>query len=117
MILSMGEFLRARRMQACDMNYATIARKLGNYSADQIREALKPKLRGPKGKRRRRIKPQEPASNSRVLAGFKEVRAPDVPETVMAERSIALSAPISITAAVFGDPPPGRSALDKRRGV
>lgn len=34
---------------------------------------------------------------------------------MLAERDAALAAPLSLTAHVFGDPPPGRSALDRKR--
>jgi hypothetical protein len=36
------------------------------------------------------------------------------PDVVLIERDIRLSAPRTITAHIFGDPPPGYSALDKR---
>ena len=36
-----------------------------------------------------------------------------VPPEVMADRDRRLSAPQTITARVFGDPPPGQSALDR----
>ena len=38
------------------------------------------------------------------------------PEQVLAERDAAMGAPQSLTAILFGDPPPGRSALDRRMG-
>jgi hypothetical protein len=38
-----------------------------------------------------------------------------VPDAVMAERDRVTLAPLTISQALLGDPPPGRSALDKRR--
>jgi hypothetical protein len=42
-----------------------------------------------------------------------EIRAGDAPPEVIAEREEAMSAPRSLTAALFGDPPPSRSALSR----
>jgi hypothetical protein len=39
---------------------------------------------------------------------------PSPPQSVLHEREQALLAPRSLTAALLGDPPAGRSALDKR---
>lgn len=45
-------------------------------------------------------------------------RAPEIPNIVLIERERAMQLEQSITAICFGDPLPGRSALDmKRRGI
>lgn len=49
---------------------------------------------------------------------FPNGRAQDVPNSVLIEREKRAAAPRDLTASVFGDPPPGFSALDmKRRGI
>lgn len=43
------------------------------------------------------------------------VRPLDIPEEVLIERNLRVSTPRTIGAAILGDPPPGYSALDRKR--
>lgn len=52
------------------------------------------------------------ADRTRIMQTHEFIAPP--PAEVIAEREAACQAPQSITAIVFGDPPPGRSALDRR---
>lgn len=63
----------------------------------------------------RRDRSQEPARIERKGArSVPNARGIQIPETVLDEAAKRMSASRSITAYVFGDPPPGYSALDKR---
>lgn len=77
----------------------TIAEALGRTSGSVV---ARYEARGPSFARD--IIPRTPRSAA-------EIRAGDAPPDVIAEREEAMSAPRSLTALAFGDPPPSRSAL------
>lgn len=102
---------KARQLRATGISLIAVAETLG-YSRECLRLALNPASREARNAYRRgRVR------KSRRAAGKPEPRyvtPARCPPEVIAERDIALSQQTSLTALVFGDPPPGRSALDKR---
>lgn len=116
MSLTVGERLQAQRLQTQDMSHKAIGKKIGRTS-EEVRLAI--------GRGGKRTKPLKYTFHTGVdLTGPSGIVAAGIPmdrtvppADVLAERARALSQPRTITAAVFGDPPPGRSALDKRQGA
>jgi hypothetical protein len=96
---------RALAMHAGGMKKLHIARVLG-VSESGLREIYDPTCR----ERRR----QNDRNRRRTTCRY--VLPLDVPEDVLNERDNAYSAQISVGALLFGDPRPGRSALDRRNG-
>lgn len=112
--LSMGEFLRARRMQARGMDPGDVARRLGkgnSVSKSQVSRALA---------NRRSVKPATAADDGQSgfkAAGLHGPWAISIPAETLSERERAFSAFQTLTASICGDPRPGRSALDQRKGT
>jgi hypothetical protein len=87
---------------ACDEAYAEKHReKNRNYAARNYKARVRPYAGKAPG-----------LSVSKVIVQSRE--AVRVPQSVLFERDRAMLAPRSLTAQAFGDPMPGRSALDKR---
>ncbi len=82
------------------------------------------RARSPQAKARRNERDRAMRrENNKVIA---EMRAAGVlppayskqpPDHVIAERDAAIAAPREMSAIAFGDPLPGRSALDRRRSI
>lgn len=112
-MLSDGETLQARRLQARGMSYKAIARHM-HRRIDDVVQALKKHTTAPRGRHAKTCY----AANGEVgwhAAGISQPHhSARIPPHVLAERERALHAPLSLTAFVFGDPPAGRSALDRR---
>jgi len=127
--LTTGQYLQARRIKThrpgATVKY--IAHHVG-ATERQIRDALDLKAAErpanvPRAKKAmKRTRPGLKVSGyqrcgHRKAAGIPEIPRMVVPHDVLADRERRLStAPASLTAAAFGDPPPGYSALDKRQG-
>jgi hypothetical protein len=82
--------------------------------SETVRAALDPKFADDRRKkqvakrrRERRLLPAQPHVETHA-----NLR---IPEHVLAEREAARSADLTPNQILFGDPPPGRSALDRRR--
>lgn len=67
-----------------------------------------------KSKKRTRITSGEASSYNMVVRDLEFIEPP--PAHVIAERDAALYGPRSLSSVLLGDPPPGRSALDRRGG-
>jgi hypothetical protein len=102
---------KARALRATGISLVAVADTLG-YSREGLRLALDPayrEARNAQGRARKR--------KSRRAEGKPEARyimPTKCPPEVLAERDRALSQQTDLTAQVFGDPPPARSALGKR---
>jgi hypothetical protein len=105
--LEVGTLLKAMRLRARGMTWGTIARETG-VKQHRIRNAVDPNFRVSRKLQQQRARP----------AGYRSpcVATPIalVPWDVFAEAQQAYSAPRTLTAILMGDPPAGRSALDKR---
>ena len=102
---------KARALRATGISIYAVADTLG-YSREGIRLALTPSYREARNAQNRNRH-----RKSRRALGKPEPRyvmPPHCPEEVLAERDIAMSQQTDLTAQVFGDPPPSRSALAKR---
>jgi hypothetical protein len=119
----MGQHLAARRFKAQDMNYKAIAKKIRSTERE-VRAAFSDVIRKPKRRHRALIPKVAPGDRNpgntyfpspRLMAGIEEPKKLNIPHDVLADRERRLSTPPrSLTAALLGDPLPGRSALDKR---
>ncbi len=125
---------QAAELRRQGWSWELVGVKLGGISAYRLRAAMQPdfshkrKLQSYQSRERRKLsgiklpreKPQpkpeskfEQEYGPRVTPWLHESGPrPDVPPEVLAERDRRLALPRS----VFGDPPAGYSALDKRRG-
>ena len=119
------QIIEAGRMRAAGMGWDKIACRLC-IGVFKLRAAMQPGyleykretnqiardiLRHGFTKRRRRLKPQKTG----VDPGNKASHAIVPPRDVLFDRDVRLTlVPRSLTAALLGDPLPGRSALDKR---
>ena len=102
---------KARQLRATGVSIFAVAETLG-YSREGIRLALDPVYRESRNAHNRDRK-----RKSRRASGKPEPRyitPGHCPPEVLAERDIALSQQMDLTAQVLGDPPPSRSALAKR---
>jgi hypothetical protein len=101
-------------------SWVRIGLKLG-FSDRTVREALYPERREARraNRRKRENGHKKPKGYHRYEVSphgvHMEGRRATVPSIVLIEREARLAlAPRSLTALICGDPPPGRSALDKR---
>jgi hypothetical protein len=123
--LTTGDHLRALRLKREGRAWPEIAMEFG-ISAPVLRRALDPvwaehragveyrsKMRALTAQQREQEKRKTLAPN-----GHQDyVTRRYIPPHVLAERDIAMAAGArDLTAEFFGDPPPGRSALDRRGG-
>lgn len=127
MSLSMGQMLAIRRMKASGLQPEDIAVRvraklpeildhLGILKEDgtrRVRKKHKKQVARSCYRHPRMIEDGEPFG--RMAAGMKGENNERVPDNVMAERDRRLALNhATLTAAVFGDPLPGRSALDRK---
>lgn len=91
------DWVRAKRMRRGGMSYRHIAEAL-HISEDRV------KMKFANDAAKLRMERGEPVRKNGV-----------VPNSVLLERDRAKARPITLTAEIFGDPLPGRSALDKKR--
>lgn len=114
MKLTADQIERAKFMRSMRTKWEVIARAL-HCSSDTVRRTLDPAYGR---KRRQQI---NDARAARRLSGPTEPgRPPDarvVPAHVLADRDRRRLLDLTPNMAVLGDPPPGRSALDKMRGA
>lgn len=119
MSLSEGEKLRAQRLMLGDRSFEAIAHKIGNgNTADDVRRALRPQIRMRSKLARQRDEAlfEDGKPFGRKAAGLDtDPHRLTIPGERLRERDAAMNAPRSLTAELMGDPPPGRSALDKRQ--
>ena len=117
------EQARVLREQHC-LNWSETARRLSLKSPEGIRRRLDPAYRAAKnakcaaysrggGERRRR--PELASGTGYHRAGHVDGGRAAPPAHVIAEAERAASAPRTLSMLQFGDPPPGRSALDRMR--
>lgn len=117
-----GEKLKIRRLVATGRSYQQIADELPGWRPRQIRHLavrmgwIKPQRRQPKMPPAARSSQVDVAHsiNGRVAAGMQHEPVIRPMAATMAERDRAYGQERSLTATIFGDPPAGRSALDKR---
>jgi len=109
---------RLLKMSAEGVPYEEIASALGRSGKAIHAKLMKlrktpEQLRADRAKRRKYAVEQYPSRKHG--AGFTETSRNDPDEDVLAERNYRLGLiPRDLTAAMFGDPPPGYSALDRR---
>lgn len=96
----------ARQLRAQGMSYERIAKKIG-VGDKAVRLQLNPKFAESQRERKRE---ENQFRRSGVVAGVRL----SIPPEVLRERDEALSHVPTLTAALFGDPPPSRSALAQR---
>lgn len=110
---------RAANMRAKGMPWYIIGQKLGR-SAETVRCALDPAYREMRNERIRAWRRGHPLPKQEPKGGYTVSHWVDVdsrekaPAEVLAERDARLNVPLTINMAILGDPPPGRSALDRR---
>jgi hypothetical protein len=106
---------RAAKMRAHGWGWYNTAVEL-RVGYHQLRSAMDPEY---KAKRQAGKKPSVSKAIDHSAPGLSAAKveppASRVPQSVLFERERAMLAPRSLTATLLGDPPAGRSALDKRR--
>lgn len=108
---------RILKMREDQFSWKSIARYFG-ASMDTVRALVDPVYKSQMARMRRKY---EKSRNYRLdhkphhMGGDMPSATFRVPESVLAERERVTLAPLTINQAILGDPPPGRSALDKRR--
>jgi len=78
------------------------------------RRTRSPEAKARRAERDRARRAQEKETLAAAREGGTYRGPPRPPEEVIAERDYAIAAPRSLSAIAFGDPLPGRSALDRR---
>jgi hypothetical protein len=68
----------------------------------------------PHGYKWRACKPWSPAEREARHSLFREASRPHVPPAVLEDRDRRSALELTANMLMFGDPPPGRSALDQR---
>ncbi len=114
-ILTQEQLDQARAMLREKLQYHQIARKLGIHK-ETLRRALDPKWRAMRNEQiaRQAIRSKF-APTSPPLTIVRRMSEP-IPAPVLADRDRRINLPLTTTAALCGDPPPGYSALDRKRG-
>jgi hypothetical protein len=109
----------ANQMKDSGSNYSEIGEALGKSKAT-IRNYFRMLSVSPEDRAALRAakRSKQPEYTAKGPGGGRDVVyvppvAKNVPACVLEERERALSAPMSLSAQLCGDPPPGRSALDK----
>lgn len=104
-----------RRERVRQQNQAAHVRRMERYGSKPHGRPVKAMDQDELRQRRRELKR---ASDRALRERRKEIAAApysrDPPAEVVAEAARAAAAPRSLTAALCGDPPPGRRALDQR---
>jgi len=105
-----------RRLLDQGFGWVIAAREAG-MTYEKFRRALDPDYLARRQKYEHERRPLLMRRNRRqARSKFKIGSRIEPGEAAIQERNNAFSKPISITAFVLGDPPPGRSALDKKLG-
>lgn len=115
------DWSRAKELLATGLGYDDIAVRLRRTTravkAKFQKESLTPEQRARRAEYQRRKRAETTAS--RTVAGVTFVRVPRetaAMDNALNDRNVRINlAPRSLTAAFFGDPLPGYSALDQRR--
>jgi hypothetical protein len=103
--LEVGILLKAMRLRAQGFGWTTIAKETG-VNNHRIRTAVDPSFK---------FKRNATARERMSVGKTHRVMQPElVPWDIFAEAERAYSAPRTLTAILMGDPPAGRSALDKK---
>lgn len=117
-VLGPRQLRRARNMRAKGMPWSTIGQTLGR-SSETVRAALDPAFRALRRDRIQAWRREHPAPKQEPKRGYTISHWIDVasreraPAAVLAERDARLNAPLTLNMAILGDPPPGRSALER----
>lgn len=106
-LLDAGQLERAARLRAMGMGWRETGAAIG-VTIYSVRAALEPGFIDKKREYSQAYKRQRYPASSLV------VESVSAPQFVLFEREQAMLAPRSLTAVLCGDPPAGRSALDKR---
>ena len=107
-----AEALRIRKLGKFGrLDWKKVAKAMPNMSEHRLRAHFEPRFLEVKRASRNR-------SQEQILVGYNTpTRGPRPSDIAIAERDRRLNLrPASLTAAVFGDPLPGMSALDRRNG-
>lgn len=115
-----SKIIRANKLRRMRWSWDSIAKEL-NVSPHAIQYACDDAFAERHRARRRkahvkRVRQYQGAPGLPPSAVLGHNPTPKPPQSVLFERERAMMAPRSLTAVAFGDPPAGRSALDKRGG-
>lgn len=112
--LTEEEIDRARSERASGKSYHEIAALFG-VSYNAVRRKLDDDFRIQANESAKRCQENRRYEGSTGVSADVDRTRRQVPPDVLLERERATRADVSLTAAILGDPLPGRSALDKKR--